>query len=76
MKFWGQKFWKSKIAWWEESSDFLSLCVEFLFFEKNDFTFSIYRHVIAVRATMFTFFFSEAAIEAGFFSTSEPNTGT
>jgi hypothetical protein len=40
--------------------------LSFLFFEKNDVTFSIYRHVIAVYANKFTIF-SEAAIEARFF---------
>jgi hypothetical protein len=50
------------------------ICVEFLFFEKSDFTFSTYRHVIAHNHVYD--FFSEAAIEAGFFSTSEPDAGT
>jgi hypothetical protein len=42
---------------------------------KNDVTFSIYRHVIAMRITRYTIFFPEAAIEAGFFGTFEPNAG-
>jgi hypothetical protein len=49
--------------------------IELLFFEKNDFTFSIYRHIIDVRATTFTIFSEELKLFF-FFLTSKPNAGT